>query len=151
MRISNDLAILSLRPMAMPPLFKFSSLASRREAISSVSSSQVSEGLPFSGIDSYLRMKFLSSFLKKEDVRERFIIGLGEIISCQEFPEREYAKKHLEKGILDMVYAYLNYFDFSPRNDGEARKIFKQKTKLPFPLRAEKAKLLAKRLGMEML
>ena len=109
------------------------------------------QGLPFSGIDSYLRMKFLSSFLKKEDVRERFIIGLREIISCQEFPEREYAKKHLEKGILDMVYAYLNYFDFSPRNDGEARKIFKQKTKLPFPLRAEKAKLLAKRLGMEML
>ncbi len=110
----------------------------------------VIRGLPFSCIEWYLRMKFLSSFLRREDIEERFIIGLREIISCQEFQEEEYVQRHLDKGIMDVIYAYLNYFDLFPLNDTEAKKIFKGKTKLSLPSSVKKAKAWTIKLGLEL-
>jgi|SRR3989344_234002 len=76
------------------------------------------EGISF-GLDT-TSIKYQNIFLKKEDIKERFIMGYREILSCLEFKEKTYQKIHLEKGIIDLIYAILNYLDFAPKNDKEA-------------------------------
>ncbi|MBI2105804.1 MarR family transcriptional regulator [Candidatus Woesearchaeota archaeon] len=85
------------------------------------------EGVSF-GFDA-AKIKYQDLFLKKQDIIERFIIGYREILSCLEFKEREYVKLHLDRGIMDVIYAILNYFDFFPRNDKEAISLFKNSLK----------------------
>lgn len=80
-------------------------------------------GIPF-GLD-IISIKYQDAFLKKEDIKERFMIGYREVLSCLEFKEKTYRRTHLEKGIMDMIYAILNYFDLAPRNDKEAISLFK--------------------------
>lgn len=81
-------------------------------------------GISF-GFDAFA-LKYSEFSLRKQDIRERFIIGYREILSCLEFKEKEYVKNHLDKGVMDIVYAILNYFDFFPKNDYEALDLFRK-------------------------
>lgn len=90
-------------------------------------------GLPFSCEDFMLETKYDDYFLRRTDINERFILGNREIFSCLEFKETNYIKRHLEKGIMDLVYVALNYLELFPRNDWEAKKLFKEKVKLKIP------------------
>lgn len=99
------------------------------------------EGTSF-GLD-ITSIKYQNAFLKKEDIKERFIIGYREIISCLEFKEKTYQRIHLEKGIMDMIYAILNYFDLAPRNDKEAISLFKINLKNQKPKTIKEAMSLA--------
>ncbi len=83
------------------------------------------DGIAF-GID-VITIKYREIFLRKKDIKDRFILAYREILSCLEFKEKEYQKAHLEKGAIDLIYAILNYFDFSPKNDNDALSLLKQK------------------------
>ena len=85
------------------------------------------DGISF-GLD-IARIKHKDLFLRKNDIRERFIIGYREILSCLEFHEMEYRKKHLEAGVMDFIYSILNYFDMFPKNDREALGLFNKQLK----------------------
>lgn len=85
-------------------------------------------GLPFSCEDFVLEVRYKEYFLRRKDIEERFILGCREILSCLEFKEKEYAKKHLEKGIMEIAYAMLNYYGIYPKNDPEAKRRFKEKS-----------------------
>lgn len=91
----------------------------------------VIEGISF-GLN-ILEIKNKEEFLKKEDIKERFILGYREILSCLEIKDKEYQKIHFEKGIIDIVYALLNYHGYSPKNDAEATSLFKNKFKISKP------------------
>lgn len=84
-------------------------------------------GVPF-GFD-MLMIKYQNLFLRKQDIRERFIMGYREVLSCLEFKEKEYVKTHLDRGIMDIIYSILNYFDLFPKNDKEAINLFKNNLK----------------------
>ena len=101
--------------------------------------SNIIAGLPFSCEDFVIETKYRKYFLRRKDVEERFILSSREIFSCLEFEEPEYTKKHLEKGIIDIIYAVLNHFDLFPRNDLEARKLFKEKVRLTIPRKISEA------------
>ena len=88
-------------------------------------------------------IKYQNAFLKKEDIKERFIIGYREVLSCLEFKEKTYQRMHLEKGVMDMIYAILNYLDFTPRNDKEAVSLFKIKLKNKKPKTIKEAVSIA--------
>ena len=64
---------------------------------------------------------------RKKDINERYIIGYREILSCLEFKDDMYTKNHLQKGVIDLIYAILNYFGVYPKNDIEALNKFKEK------------------------
>jgi len=89
------------------------------------------EGIPFK--QDIIKIKYKDLFLRKTDIKERFIIGYREVLSCLEFTDRKYQKNHLEKGVMDFIYAILNYFDLSPKNDKEAITMFNNKFKEPKP------------------
>lgn len=91
------------------------------------------------------KIKYEDMFLRKADINERLIIGYRDVLSCLEFTEKEYVKVHLEKGSMDIIYALLNYFDFSPKNGREAISLFKQKFKEPKPTTAKQAIGLVKK------
>ena len=76
-------------------------------------------------------LKYNDYFLRKKDIKERYIIGYGDILSCLEFTEKNYVKIHLERGIMELIYSILNYFDFFPKNDKEALILFKLKERKP--------------------
>ena len=99
------------------------------------------DGISF-GLD-IISIKYQNAFLKKEDIKERFMIGYREILSCFEFKEKTYQKIHLEKGIIDIIYAILNYFDLAPRNDKEAISLFKINLKNQKPKTIKEAVSLA--------
>ena len=99
------------------------------------------EGIAF-GLD-IISIKYQDISFKKEDIKERFILGYREILSCLEFKEKSYQKIHFEKGIMDMIYAILNYFDLAPRNDKEAISLFKINLKNQKPKTIKEAVSLA--------
>lgn len=105
------------------------------------------EGLPFSCESFVLETKYYEHFLRRTDIQERFILGYREILSCVEFKETAYTKKHLAKGIMDIIYATLNYFNLSPRNDAEAMKLFKEKIRLKPTGKVNEAIALANKLA----
>ncbi|MBL7148129.1 MAG: helix-turn-helix transcriptional regulator [Nanoarchaeota archaeon] len=90
-------------------------------------------------------IKYEDLFLRKQDIKERFIIGYREILSCLEFKEKEYVKTHLDRGIMDIIYAILNYFDFFPKNDKEAINLFKNNLKELKPKTIKKAEHIVKK------
>ncbi len=96
-------------------------------------------GFPFSCENFVIETRYHEHFLRRKDVEERFILSSREIFSCLEFKESDYIEKHLEKGIIDIIYAVLNYFDLFPRNDLEARKLFKEKVRLTIPRKVSEA------------
>jgi len=109
------------------------------------------KGIPFGCEDSVLELKQRQVFLRRKDVTERFIVGYREIISCLEFTEKEYVTKHLEKGTTDITYATLNYFDFFPDNDNQAKKMFRKQFGFIFSSKVKEAKNQAEKIGMKIL
>jgi DNA-binding MarR family transcriptional regulator len=108
-------------------------------------------GIPFGCDDFVLELKHSTDFLRRKDIIERFVIGYREVVSCTEFTEKPYVAKHLEKGTLDITYASLNYFDFFPENDSEAKKIFKKQFGFLFSNKAKQAKEQAEKMGGQFL
>jgi hypothetical protein len=100
-------------------------------------------GISF-GFDSYI-LKYNGSFLRKQDIKERLIIGYREVLSCLEFSEKEYVTVHLDKGVMDIIYAILNYFDIYPKNDREAISLFEKQTKEQKPRTVKNALQLFER------
>jgi len=109
------------------------------------------KGLPFNCEEFISELRQKKAILRREDIQERFIIGYREILSCLEFTEKEYVKRHLEKGINDLMYAALNYFDLFPENDYQAREMFKKKFGFLFLNQALKAKEQAEKIGAKIL
>ncbi len=89
----------------------------------------IAEGISYSYEDFIRKILYKDASLKKKDIQERVILGYREILSCLEFKEKEYVEKHLDKGLMDVIYAILNYFDISPKNDAEAKDFFKERFK----------------------
>src|SRR3989344_2830856 len=100
-------------------------------------------GISF-GFDSS-SLKYNEHYLKKKDIKERYIIGYREILSCLEFHEKEYINTHLDKGVMDIIYSILNYFDLSPKDDKEAIRLFEEKIKEQKPKTINKAFQLSKK------
>ena len=86
----------------------------------------IANGIYFGDLN-IINIKCKELFLRKKDIVERFIMGYGDVLSCLEFPEKDYIKVHLEKGVMDLIYSILNYYDFFPKNDKEAINLFKSK------------------------
>ncbi|MBI3032198.1 winged helix-turn-helix transcriptional regulator [Candidatus Woesearchaeota archaeon] len=107
----------------------------------------ITNGLPYSCEQEVIYLKYRSFFLKKQDIEERFIIGYREILSCLEFSEKEYLKRHLEKGIRDIMYAAMNYKDLSPKDDRELDVMFKKSYKMKLPDKVNKALQFAEKIG----
>lgn len=105
------------------------------------------EGLPFSCDSFFLETKFKQYFLRKKDVTERFIFGFRELLACKEFTEPEFLGRHLERGVMDIIYAYLTYREIFPKNDAEARKAFKAAISLKIPASLEESLIFAKKIG----
>lgn len=89
-----------------------------------------------------IKIKHMVLFLRKKDIRERFILAYREILSCLEFKEKEYQEAHLEKGVIDLIYTILNYLDSSPKNDNDALSLFKQQ------LNKNKPKTIKEAIGL---
>lgn len=106
------------------------------------------KGIHFNCEDFVLTLRKKQQFLRKEDIKERFILGYREILSCLEFPEKEYLQKHLEKGIMDIIYSALNYFDLSPENDLQAKEMFKKQFGFCFSRTVNAVKSQAEKIGM---
>jgi predicted transcriptional regulator/predicted nucleotidyltransferase len=104
-------------------------------------------GIPFNCEDFVLTLRKKQLFLRKKDIQERFILGYREILSCLEFPEKEYVRKHLEKGIMDITFSALNYFDLSPQNDSQAKEMFKKQFGFCFSCTANAVKSQAEKTG----
>ncbi len=107
----------------------------------------ISKGIAFNCEDFILSMRRRPYYLRRKDIQERFILGYREILSGMEFSEKGYAKKHLEKGIMDITYAALNYSDVFPENDSQAMKMFKKQFGFWFSNSAKTAKSQAEKLG----
>lgn len=107
----------------------------------------ISKGIAFNCEDFILTLRRKSFSLRRKDIQERFILGYREVLSCLEFSEKGYTKKHLEKGIMDITYAALNYSDVFPENDSKAMKIFKKQFGFWFSNSAKTAKSQAEKLG----
>ncbi len=86
-----------------------------------------------------LNIRHRDAFLRKEDIKERLILGYREVLSCLEFKDKEYIKVHFEKGIMDFIYAILNYYDMFPRNDKEAIILFEKKLNEKIPKKIKDA------------
>lgn len=92
----------------------------------------VNNGLPF-GCEEF----FIGLRLRKcaaDDSRERFILGVREIISCRKHEDDPvFLERHLEKGIFDVAYAVLNRFGQYPADDYEVMSRMKELfgTKMP--------------------
>jgi len=108
-------------------------------------------GLPFGCEEFVLELKQKQDFLRRKDIKERFILGYREILSCLEFKEKEYVKKHLEKGKMDITYAALNYLDLYPENDNQAKKMFKEQFSFVFSSKVNEAKKQAEKIGKRFL
>lgn len=87
----------------------------------------ISNGIPF-GMD-IVNLRYADYFLRKADIRERFIMAYRELLLCMEFKEMGYRKEHLERGVMEFIYAVLNYFDLFPKNDREAIALFEKELK----------------------
>lgn len=109
------------------------------------------KGVPFGCENFVLELKQRQVFLRRKDIIERFVMGYRELLSCLEFTEKEYATKHLEKGTIDITYAVLNYFDFFPENDNQAKKMFKKQFGFIFSTKVKEAKKQAEKLGRKIL
>lgn len=107
----------------------------------------IARGIQYSCEEFALELLYEDKLLRKKDIQERFILGYREILSCLEFQEKEYAKNHLKKGCMDVIYSILNYFDFSPRNDSEAELLFKEKFKTKIPTTLKDSIKMAKHFG----
>lgn len=105
------------------------------------------KGMPFGCESLVLELRQHKSFLRREDIVERFTLGYREILSCLEFTEKEYVKTHIEKGIMDITYSTLNYLDIFPENDVEARKIFKRQIGFVFSQNTSNAKEQAEKIA----
>lgn len=111
--------------------------------------SNIIRGLGFSCEDFVLKARYGEYFLRRADIEERFVLGYREILSCLEFKEKGYIKKHLEKGVMEMVYAMLNYYGLYPKNDQETKRRFKEKSGLSIPNTLKEAiKLMGKLKGV---
>jgi DNA-binding transcriptional ArsR family regulator len=109
------------------------------------------EGIPF-GCERFVQiLRKKEFFLRRKDITERFILGYREILSCMEFQEEEYVKKHMEKGTTDVMYAVLNYGDIFPRDDNQARKLFKEQRGFLFSHNTMKVKKQIEKMGAELL
>src|SRR3989344_379135 len=100
-------------------------------------------GVPYGCEEFIINLRHNKYFLQRKDITERFIIGYREILSCLNITEKEYVTKHLDKGIMDIVYASLAYFEQYPHNDKDAKKMFKEKFKFSFSESITKAKIQA--------
>lgn len=94
-------------------------------------------GVPF-GLDT-IGIRCKDMFLRKKDIKERFIMGYRDVLGCMEFTEREYREPHLERGVMDFLYAVLHYLDMFPKNDSEAVRLFRQKLKESKPKTVKEA------------
>ncbi len=109
------------------------------------------KGIPFGCEELVIELRQRQEFLRRKDITERFVLGYREIISCLEFDEREYVKRHLNKGVMDVMYATLNYLDFFPENDNEANEMFKKQFGFVFSHEVNEAKRQAERIGRRFL
>ncbi len=94
-------------------------------------------GIPF-GPD-LVNIKHKQFFLRKQDIRERFMFGYRELLSCLEFPEKKYQEVHFKRGLMDFIYSILNYYDLAPKNDVEAIQLFKKTIAKRVPATAKEA------------
>ncbi|MBI2146919.1 helix-turn-helix transcriptional regulator [Candidatus Woesearchaeota archaeon] len=105
----------------------------------------IASGIPY-GTEA-ITLRHCQRMLQKQDIRERFMLGYRELLSCMEFNDKEYQKRHLDKGVMDILYAICNYFDMAPKNDVEAIKAYKAISKKGKPTRLDDALLMAKWYG----
>lgn len=107
----------------------------------------IQKGIPFGCEEFVLELKQKQAFLRRKDITERFVLGYREILSCLEFGEKEYIKKHFEKGKFDVIYAALNHFDFFPENDRQAKEMFKRRFGFIFSHKLKEAKKQAEKIS----
>ncbi|MEK6845619.1 MAG: helix-turn-helix domain-containing protein, partial [Nanoarchaeota archaeon] len=107
----------------------------------------ISNGIPFHCEEFILAFRRKAPLLKRKDIQERFILGYREILSCLEFPEKEYVHKHLKKGIMDIAYSALNYYELYPRNDSQAKEKFKKQFGFWFSNSIKTVKSQAEKVG----
>ncbi|MEK6858079.1 MAG: hypothetical protein AABX39_05825, partial [Nanoarchaeota archaeon] len=105
-------------------------------------------GVPYSCEEFLQSLLYKDQLLREKDIRERFILGYREILSCIEFKEKEYLDKHLDKGLMDVIYALLNYFDIFPKNDSEAKDFFMERFKIIMPATVKECLSLANKFGV---
>lgn len=105
------------------------------------------KGVPFGCEDFILELRQWQFFLRRRDITERFILGYREVLSCFEFNEKSYLKRHLKKGTMDVAYAVLNYFDLFPKDDQQASIMFKDKFGFVFSRNITMAKKQVEKLG----
>lgn len=97
------------------------------------------KGLPFGCEDFFISLKFREH--ATADARERFILGVRELISCRKHGDDPlFLKRHLEKGLFDLVYSALKYSGYSPADDYEAMRQAKEVLRTELPEKAKRGK-----------
>lgn len=101
----------------------------------------IDNGLPFGCEEFFIDLRFGKHTITAESTRERFILGVRELISCGKNEDDPiFLERHLEKGLFDVVYATLNCLGHYPVDDYEAIELMKKIFGTRIPAEAKKGK-----------
>ncbi len=94
----------------------------------------IDNGLPFGCEEFFINLRFRKHMTSAESTRERFILGVRELISCRKNEDDPiFLERHMEKGVFDVTYAVLNCLGHHPMDDYEAIELMEKifGTKVP--------------------
>lgn len=103
----------------------------------------IDNGLPFGCEEFFTNLRFRKHTMATaaESTRERFILGVRELISCRKNEDDPiFLERHLEKGFFDVAYAVLNCLGHNPVDDYEAMEQMKRIFGTRVPAKVKKGK-----------
>lgn len=108
-------------------------------------SNLIDNGLPFGCDEFFINLRFrkrtMTMMAAAESTRERFILGVRELISCRKNEDDPlFLERHMEKGIFDVAYAVLNCLGHNPVDDYEAIELMKKIFGTKVPAEVKKGK-----------
>lgn len=107
-------------------------------------SNLIDNGLPFGCEEFFTNLRFRKHTMTAavaESTRERFILGVRELISCRKNEDDPlFLERHMEKGVFDVTYAVLNCAGHHPVDDYEAIDMMKKIFGTTVPAKVKKGK-----------